>query len=144
MDRLKVAKEELELKTALAESSAKLKVLKEYEKSEDGSKCCTSAKGLHGENRKQEGTIFSLQPDIANFHTQPQSVVQHDLNCNAQNNRGDEILKVLQNQNIITELLVKQQKQSQLPMKGFPVFKGNARQYKSFIRVFEHSMSNEQ
>ena len=73
MARLKVAKEELELETALAESSAKLKVLKEYEKSEDGSNSHTSAKKLRVENRKQEGTIFSLlQADNANFHTPPQ------------------------------------------------------------------------
>ncbi|RXN15572.1 cytosolic carboxypeptidase 2 [Labeo rohita] len=34
--RIKVEKEELEMETALAESQAKLKVLKEYERSEDG------------------------------------------------------------------------------------------------------------
>ena len=52
----------------------------------------------------------------------------------------DEMLKVLQNQNAITELLVKQQRQSQLPTKDIPVFKGDALQYKSFIRTFEHSI----
>ena len=39
----------------------------------------------------------------------------------------------MQNQNVITELLVKQQRQSQLSTK-------DALQYKSFIRTFEHSI----
>ena len=46
----------------------------------------------------------------------------------------------MQNQNVITELLVKQQRQSQLPTKDIPVFKGDALQYKSFIRTFKHSI----
>ena len=42
-----------------------------------------------------------------------------------QANRDDKMLKVLQNQNAITELLVKQQGQSQLPTKDMPVLKGD-------------------
>ena len=59
---------------------------------------------------------------------------------NAQANRDDKMLKVLQNQNAITELLVKQQRESQLPTKNIPVFNGDALQYKYFIRTFEHSI----
>lgn len=49
MARLKVAKDDLELKTALAESSAKLKGLKEYEKSENGTNSHRSGKELRRE-----------------------------------------------------------------------------------------------
>lgn len=94
MAKFKVAKEELELETVLAESSTKLKVLNEYKKSEDGLSCHTLAKKLRGGNLKHVRTSFSLlQPHKANFHTPPQmlqSVDQHDLNYNAQTNRGDE------------------------------------------------------
>ncbi|KAJ8397148.1 hypothetical protein AAFF_G00010020 [Aldrovandia affinis] len=45
--RIKAKKEELEMETALAESSAKLKVLNEYERSEDGA----SSHGRRSRNR---------------------------------------------------------------------------------------------
>ncbi|KAJ8332985.1 hypothetical protein SKAU_G00418810 [Synaphobranchus kaupii] len=67
-------------------------------------------------------------------------VTQQDSNFNIQVNRSDDILKVMQKQNAITELLVRQQKQSQLPTKDIPVFRGDALQYKSFIRAIEHSI----
>lgn len=152
MARIKVAKEELELETALAESSAKLKVLKEYERSEDGYSSRGSSSHVlvqkpRGGNTKQEETSVSLtQPVNPSFHAQPQmlysqvpKMAQQDYN-NAQANRGDDILKIMQIQNVITELLVKQQKQCQLPTKDIPVFKGDTLQYKPFIRAFEHSI----
>ncbi len=59
---------------------------------------------------------------------------------NVQSNRGDDIITVMQKQNVITELLVKQQQLSHLPTKDIPVFKGDALQYKSFMRAFEHAI----
>lgn len=47
----------------------------------------------------------------------------------------------MQKQNVITELLVKQQHLSQLPTRDIPVFKGDALQNKSFMRVFEHAIN---
>lgn len=46
--RVKAEKEELELETALAESQAKLKVLKEYERSEDGLRSYVSIQRSQG------------------------------------------------------------------------------------------------
>lgn len=143
MTRLKVAREELELETALAESSAKIKVLKEYENSEDGSSSHRRAQKLQGGNVKQERISLPLQQGSVNFHALPQTlhnVTPQDSNYNVPTNRGEDIIKVMQNQNVITELLVNQQKQSQLPVKDIPVFRGNALQYKSFSRAFEHSI----
>ncbi|KAL7848676.1 hypothetical protein SRHO_G00202990 [Serrasalmus rhombeus] len=48
----------------------------------------------------------------------------------------------MQKQNVITELLVKQQQLSQLPTKDISVFKGDALHYKFFIRAFEHAIEH--
>ena len=124
---------------------AKLKgakeVLKEYKRSEDGSgsrgySSHALVKLLRGGNGKQEvssrESINSLpQPVNPGFHAQPQMLqsqvpkVSQQHHGNAQANRDDKMLKVLQNQNAITELLVKQQGQSQLPTKDMPVLKGD-------------------
>lgn len=118
-------------------------MLKEYENSEDGLSSHRLAQKLQGGNVKQERTSFPLQPGSMNFYAPPQTlhnVAPQDLSYNAPTNRGEDIIKVMQNQNVITELLVKQQKQSQLPVKDIPVFRGDALQYKSFSRAFEHSI----
>ena len=147
--RIQAEKEELEMKTALAESQAKLKVLKEYERSEDGYSYHTPVQKLHFGNVKKERVSIRI-PQQANanvriqpsmLHSQPppsQSATSH--RSNTQGDRGDDILKVMQRQNVITELLVKQQQLSQLPTKDIPVFKGDALQFKSFIRAFEHAI----
>ncbi|XP_076839331.1 uncharacterized protein LOC143484479 [Brachyhypopomus gauderio] len=148
--RIKAEKEELELETALAESQAKLKVLREYERSEDGSSCHSSAwKSLSGKMNKERDAMMLQQQAHVNVHVPTQ--VQHsripqqpqpasNQSPRAQTSRGDDIFTVIQKQNVITELLVKQQQLSQLPKKDIPVFKGDALQYKSFIRAFEHAI----
>ncbi|KAL2082024.1 hypothetical protein ACEWY4_021842 [Coilia grayii] len=148
--RIKAEKEELELETALAESQAKLKVLKEYERSEDGASSYASAqKPLRGNIKKERISI--MLPQQPNVDTHVQSRAQHtsapplsqpvsNQRPIAQANRGDDMLTVMQRQNAITELLVRQQQLSQLPTRDIPVFKGDALQYKSFIRAFEHAI----
>ena len=87
----------------------------------------------------KQKTSFLFQPDRMDFHTPPETqhnVAPQDLNYNAPTNRGEDMIKVMQNPNVITELLVKQQKQSPLPVKDIPVFRGDALQYKSFNRAF--------
>lgn len=59
---------------------------------------------------------------------------------NTQDNMTNDHVSVMQKQNAITELLVKQQQLTQLPIKDIPVFKGDALQYKAFIRAFEHAV----
>ncbi|KAJ8413977.1 hypothetical protein AAFF_G00065750 [Aldrovandia affinis] len=85
------------------------------------------------------------QPDVTTPQTPPQMLqtppmALQDISSHSNVSRDGDILKVMQKQNVITELLVKQQKQSQLPTKDIPVFRGDALQYKSFIRAFEHSI----
>ncbi|KAK0142969.1 T-complex protein 11-like protein 1 [Merluccius polli] len=66
------------------------------------------------------------------------------LECAATLKRKQELemeaARIKTEKNVITELLVKQQQLSQLPTKDIPVFKGDALQYKSFIRAFEHAI----
>lgn len=52
------------------------------------------------------------------------------------------LFEVMQKQNAITEILVKQQTRSYLPSKDIPVFKGDPLTYKSFIRAFEHAVDS--
>ena len=71
--KLKGAKEELDLKTALAESSAKLKVFKEYERSKDGYSSHALVQILQGGNVEQEESGVSIpQPVNPSFHAQTQ------------------------------------------------------------------------
>lgn len=147
--RIKAEKDELELDTALAESKAKLRVLKEYERSEDGLSSYAAVQKPQGGHVKERTSI--MLPQQANTNTQVQPQTQHsqiqqlsqpvsNYVPNAQPNRGDDILAVMQKQNVITELLVKQTQLSHLPTKDIPVFKGDALQYKSFMRAFEHAI----
>lgn len=131
-----------EMETALAERQAKLKVLKEYKRSEDGLSNCASVRKLLSENVKNERvSITLLTQDNVNVHVparvqhsripqQPQPVSHQSFRTHT--NRSDDILTITQKQNVITELLVKQQQLSQ--------FKGDALQYKSFMRAFKHAI----
>lgn len=147
--RIKAEKEELELETALAESKAKIRVLKEYERSEDGFSSYAAMQKPRRGHEKERTSIILPQQANTTTHVQPQP--QHSRphqQCqpvsnyvpNAQPAGGDNILAVMQKQNVITELLVKQQQLSHLPTKDIPVFKGDALQYKSFMRAFEHAL----
>ena len=53
---------------------------------------------------------------------------------------SDGLIQVMEKQNAITELLVKQQSKAQLPKKEVAVFKGNPLNYRSFIRAFERAI----
>lgn len=147
--KIKAEKEELVLETALAESKAKLRVLKEYERSEDGSSSYSAVQKSQGGHMKERTSILLPQQANTNTHAQPhtqhsrvqqQSQPVFSYVSNAQSNSRDDIIAVMQKQNVITELLVKQQQLSHLPTKDIPVFKGDALQYKSFMRAFEHAI----
>lgn len=139
--KIKAEKEELVLETALAESKAKLRVLKEYERSEDGLSSYSAVQKSQGGHMKERTSILLPQQANTNTHVQPhtqhsriqqQSQPVFNYVSNAQSNSRDDIIAVMQKQNVITELLVKQQQLSHLPTKDIPVFEGDALQYKSF------------
>ncbi|KAI2644916.1 DNA repair protein RecO [Labeo rohita] len=110
--RIKVEKEELEMETALAESQAKLKVLKEYERSEDGTSSYASVRKLSSENVKKERATLPAQANV-NVHVPAQ--VQHS--------RIPQQPQPVSHQSFRTQT------------DGSDVL-----QYKSFMRAFEHAI----
>ena len=146
--RIKAEKEELELETKLAESQAKIQVLKEYEMLEDGRSTHVSMQKSISGNIRKERVSMSL-PQYATMDVQAPRQVQYSpipqppqpaFNPSPRTQTGNDIVSIMQKQNTITELLVKQQQLSQLPTKDMSVFKGDALQFKSFMRAFEHAI----
>lgn len=90
---------------------------------------------------------YSAQPRSA---TQPKFEQSIPLNPSTQGSshvpdKGQEsnsLVKILENQNQLTSLLVKQQRLHSLPKGNITVFDGNILQYKSFIHSFEHIIEN--
>ena len=54
----------------------------------------------------------------------------------------DSLYEVLQRQNEVTEMLIKQQSLSQLPHRDIPTFTGDPLTYRSFIRAIEHAIDS--
>ncbi|KAL7883475.1 hypothetical protein SRHO_G00011330 [Serrasalmus rhombeus] len=146
--------EQLNIETAIAESSAKLKVLKEYEKSEDGMNSYLRA-GKHGQWRscvkEEEQTgyqpiyppaVESKSPSRPLKFTKPRVLSPEPTDHTGDQcyERNVDVLQMMQKQNMITELLVKQQSWAQLPEKDIPMFRGNPLAYRSFIRAIEHAI----
>lgn len=149
--QLKAKKEQLDVETAIAEATAKIKIYEDYEAPviKDGtfeSKTFTHKK--EDENMRHPCMPRDLQP-------QPTS---HDAVCQSthhitdvyspellheniqQSNNMEELCKVMQKQNDITELLVKQQQLSQLPSVDVPIFYGDPLHFRSFMRAFNHAI----
>ncbi len=153
--RLKAKKEQLELDTEISASNAVLKVLKEYEKSQDGMNYyyrsqTPSGDSFKGRKQRQVQPVSNLcRKSEPMSSTQDQSSIQRLSQLttdhgNTQQSIDDSryLFNVMHRQNEITELLVKQQSLSQLPQRDVPIFSGDPLVYISFIRAFEHSIEN--
>ncbi len=155
--QLRAKMEELEIEMALAENNAKLKVLNEYERSEDGRSSVQSKqrKGIH----LKQSELKTEQRDYSPCHSAvvksrskaisnpvslaaPQSGTSEDTGHSANRQANDSIVQVMQKQHDLTELLVKWQRQIHLPSKNIQVFTGDPLTYKSFIRSFEHTIEH--
>ena len=136
--KLKAKREKLEVDAALAESTAKLKVLESYE--EDGMNSYISKCRVKLEEEKDD--CLQSPPGKASQSSRPvtyQTTMNTQKQPAKQKDSDDrELHQVLQKQSDITEMLVKQHNLSSLPRKEVPVFKGDPLTYKSFIRAFEH------
>lgn len=102
------------METALAKSQAKLNVLKEYERSEDGSSSYLSIKRSQSRGKEKVCMMLPQQVDVAVINAQvdnSQIPQPHQSVTNTgpsiQTNRTDDLLSVMQKQNAITELFVK-------------------------------------
>lgn len=150
---IKAKLEMLALGSAIAEKRAEVRVLKEYEKSEDGMNSYLQSHKISRVRVKDDVQSRSPSTDMpvsgSKFPsrtlqcTEPQVVRQRHAN-NADRPRFDKnndgIIQVMQKQNMITEIIVNQQKQAQLPVKNVTVLKGDPLTYKSFIRAFEQAI----
>lgn len=149
--QLKAKMEQLALNTAIAESKAKLKVFEEYEGStysnlskkhpqcrlkEESDGALLISNAAAGEHTAHvPGLLVQSLPD-----TKPNEPRGNSHPQTASNERG--LYEVMQKQNAISEMLVRQQTSSYVPSKGIPVFKGDPLTYKSFIRAFEHAVDS--
>lgn len=148
--------EELEIETALAESNAKLKVLKEYERSDDSRSSVQSKprRGIHQKHSDLKTELSNNSPGHSSMEKTQMKAISNPVllappfdtsrATGHSNNRqaDDSIIQIMQKQNDLTELLVKQQRQIQLPSKDIQVFTGDPLTFKSFIRSFEHTIEH--
>ncbi|XP_043956787.1 uncharacterized protein LOC122822295 [Gambusia affinis] len=149
--QLKAKKEQLDVETAIAEATAKIKVYEDYEAPviRDGtfeSKTFTQKK--EGENVHHPRLPRDLQQQPTSYDAVIQST-QHVTDVHSsellhgntqQSNNMEELCKVMQKQNDITELLVKQQQLSKMPPVDVPIFYGDPLHFRSFMRAFNHAI----
>lgn len=153
--RIKAKLEKLTLEAAIAEKRATVRVLKEYERSEDDmnsyvrSRVTSAVQVKKSERRPSSVTNMPVaeakMPSRWQQSTPTESQVvksRRTDNTDRQDSdrSSDGILQVMQKQNMITEMLVNQQKQAQLPIKDVAVFRGDPLTYRSFIRAFEQAI----
>lgn len=160
---LKARKEEWELKTAIAAANAKLEVLTVKE-----STCSASAVSRDGmtpyvnaASHLREGCVGSVQSERAEIRNRPdvtqRIMYQHQSERDGRSHLAamsskksstrqsgvadiGDLLNVMERQNEITELLVKQQRVSTLPPLNVPVFNGDPLEFGFFMKAFEHGI----
>ncbi len=150
--RLKAKKEKLALNAELAAADVKVKILKSAQDLSDtyDSESSTStdhilpaitpskpvAKALTKLSSVKRASphhsvkqIVKAEPQDAQFNNQ-QIVGSANL-------KGSALVDVMRKQNEITEMLVRQQQLSLLPVREIPIFDGNPLEYRAFIKTFE-------
>ena len=168
--RLRLKKEQLDIEIELAVSDAKLKVYEEFEDVQESVDdflkpttrpraellICRQEKldSVHDYVRCGAGKpslTFNPKPSVqvgASDRREPSSRLVTDSNTPRpeRHDRTDSstgsLFEVLQRQNEVTEMLIKQQSLSQLPHRDIPTFTGDPLTYRSFIRAFEHAIDS--
>lgn len=149
--------EELDIETAIAESTAKIQVLEEY----DGSESMDSNSTNFNENMHAAAAMVIQPPDVkptltsclktAQDYSAPHSQTRHTTNMRIkdENNNGNHISTISNGRQVepgemilkqkdITEMLVTQQRLANLPQRKVPVFSGDPLEFLPFLRAFEH------
>lgn len=142
--QLKAKKEQLDVETAIAESTARIKVYEEYanpcfrERLKDN----VTSRVKHEEINAglSSHTAFQERHEPHPWSAPP-ICLQSNQTSHEQNNDMRNLCKVMEKQNDITELLVKQQRASHLPHVEIPIFYGDPLEYKSFLRAFTHAIA---
>lgn len=147
--RIRAAKQNLDMHAAIAEKRAKVKILKQYEKTGDGMSSYMRSHQTGGARVKEEGNTIPISQSRPTLRSQAslrplQDAKRQVATANTAGQQLDGnmsgLLKVMENQNIITQMLVKQQQYAQLPEKKVTVFTGDPLNYRSFIRAFEQAI----
>lgn len=151
--QMKTQMEKLDFETALAESTAKLQVMEEYENMEDGmhsylNKNMHAAKAIprHDPDVKPKSTSYPRAvPDnhahhVPSRHTPRVQVKKEndDVAATRPAARQVELGEVILKQKDITEMLVTQQRLANLPQRKVPEFSGDPLEFLPFLRAFEH------
>jgi len=168
--RLKLKKEKLEIETELAASNAKLRVYEEFEDTHEtvddfpellpgpkteplfsgqGKSHNAHDNAHHGASKSSQALNPKPTPhvDASDKRKSPSrldtfSSTPHPDRHDCTDFSSDGLYEVLQRQNEVTEMLIKQQSLSQLPHRDIPIFKGDPLTYRSFIRAFEHAIDS--
>ena len=134
--KLKAKKDQLEIKTAIAASSAKIKVLDncEYENQQYAI--------AHSETKSVDNLLSKQEPAVKCEQHTERSQVNNKVKQEKEtkhtyiSNDAVNLCEVMLKQNDITEMLVKQQKLTHLPQRDIPVFSGDPLEFNSFIFFF--------
>ena len=152
--QLKAQMEELDVETAIAESTAKLQVMEEYDNMDDDGMNSYLVKNMptaatiehpaSDVRRKLTSSLRVSQYNSAShFPTTHQSYVQvkEENNNNTSTNsngRQVEFGEVILKQKDIKEMLVTQQRLANLPQREVTVFSGDPFEFLPFLKAFEH------
>lgn len=158
--QMKTQMEKLDYETALAESTAKLRVFEKYENMEDGmnsylSKNMHAAEMIprHGPDVKPKSTscpaIEISHPTVVLQNSASHDPAGHTPNVQVKTENDDatgtspsakqtELGEVILKQKDITEMLVTQQRLANLPQRKVPEFSGDPLEFLPFLRAFEH------
>lgn len=155
--QLKAQMEELDVETAIAESTAKIQVLGEYDGAEDmdnNSMNSYISKNMHtaaaienqpADDRPKLASCLRVAQDNSTSHshirhTSYMQVKEENTNNTSTgcNGRQVELGEVILKQKDITEMLVTQQRLANLPQRKVPVFSGDPLEFLPFLRAFEH------
>lgn len=163
--QLSTEKEELELKTALAVSNAKIKIYEEYGSPVKGDPMneYVDAVNLSHTHLKKElaqpeaghrrthnpirdekppDRMFSAGGARSKEHTEEKSAATSHRVPQQQSDTTKDIFNVIKQQADITELLVKNQNLARLPKRDIPVFSGDPLDFRSFLKAFEHTVDS--
>ncbi|KAL4005475.1 hypothetical protein ACER0C_005188 [Sarotherodon galilaeus] len=160
--KLKAEKEELELRTALAATDAKLKILQRFEGSDVShrddkvSSVQMQPAGVQTDHHRaatedcggEQNRMPIIQPQSANSVQVNQPAIRKNSHCSSGNSSSHSagveasqtLLAVMQRQNDIAEVLATQQRLSTLPPQNIFIFSGDPLEYRLFIRAFEHGV----
>nr|XP_055033829.1 uncharacterized protein LOC129422128 [Misgurnus anguillicaudatus] len=162
--KLKAEMEKLEIETALAMSSAKIKVYQDCEDQQsyagqnEAAQAATvcipkleqyecdkySVSSKHVKKSPHQEVTYpsvpvSVRPKQTNTSKEKSAAVNEVY---GRNDETSELQRVMQRQTDITAMLVKNQQMSCLPQRDVPLFHGDPLEFRSFMKAFKHAVDS--